>query len=182
MVTALLGGFDQVASEEPGTLPAVAVDDEFNGGPWVITVESAQVGRNLRNYHPQNERDLVLQVNVRIAKVDNCICSVLDAITVRDLPVRSTLGQSEDDDGVPPERIRSLRDNSLTLQAQVGLPIRVAYLWEIAEGTPLPDEITVVIYGGIRRYQNFRFLGTTIENYDPMATVTVPVLDRTVAA
>ena len=55
----------------------------------------------------------------------------------------------------------------------------MAYLWEIAEGTPLPDEITVVIYGGIRRYQNFRFLGTTIEIYDPMATVTVPVQDRT---
>ncbi len=159
----MLGGFDQVASEEPGTLPVVAVDEEFNGGPWLITVESAQVGRNLRDHRPQNERDLVLQVNVRIAKIDNCICSVLDAITVRDLPAPPTLGQSEGDDGVPPETIRSLRDNSLALHAQVGLPIRVAYLWEIAEGTPLPDEITVVIYGGIRRYQNFRFLGTTIE-------------------
>ena len=38
---------------------------------------------------------------------------------------------------------RSLRDNSLAVEAQIGLPIRVAYLWDVAEGTPVPKEITV---------------------------------------
>ena len=64
-------------------------------------------------------------------------------------------------------------------EAQVGLPIRAAYLWELAEGTPVPTEITVIINGSIRRYQNFRYLGTTIEDEEPKATVTLPVVNRT---
>jgi hypothetical protein len=171
-VTAVLGGFDQVASDEPDTLPVVAVDEEFNGGPWLITVESAQIGRNLRDYRPPTEGDLVLQVNVRIVKIDNCACGILDAIDIREFP------------GLTPDlaTTRSLRDNTLALDAQIGLPIRVAYLWVIANGSSVPKEITVVINGAIRRYQNFRFLGTTIEIVEPKATVGVPVLDRTGAA
>lgn len=168
-VTAVLGGFDQVAAAESEELPVVAVDEEFNGGPWLITVESAQIGHHLRDFRPPNEGDLVLQVNARIAKIDNCTCSLLDAIEVRDVP-----GLAEDD-----VKTRSLRDNSLTLDLQVGLPVRVAFLWAVAQGTPVPKEITVVINGSTRRYQNFRFLGTTIEIDEPKATVVVPVVDRT---
>ena len=180
VATALLGGFDQVASVEPETLPVVAADEEFNGGPWLITVESAQIGRNLRDYNPSNEGDLVLQVNVRIARIDNCTCSILRAIGIRDVPgVRNAVESSLYGAGIPAATTRSLRDNSLVLEAQVGLPIRAAYLWELAEGTPVPTEITVVINGSTRRYQNFRYLGTTIEDDEPKATVTLPVVDRT---
>ena len=117
VATALLGGFDQVASVEPQTLPAVAVDEEFNGGPWLITVESAQIGPNLRDYNPSNEGDLVLQVNVRIAKIDNCVCSILRAIGIRDVPgVRTAAFESTiDAAGIPATTTRSLRDNSLVL-------------------------------------------------------------------
>jgi hypothetical protein len=168
-VTALLGGFDQVGRAETSDLPVIAVDEEFNGGLWLITVESAQVGRNLRDFRPATEGDLVLQVNVRIVKTDNCTCGVLDVIDLRDVP-----GLSEND-----VTTRSLRDNSLALDLQVGLPIRVAFLWPIAQGTPIPPEITVVINGSTRRLQNFRFLGTTIEIDEPKATVIVPVADQT---
>ena len=171
-VTAALGGFEQVPSDEPDALPVVAVDQEFNGGPWLITVESAQVGRNLRGYRPPAEGDLVLQVNVRIHRIDNCVCGVLDAIELSDVP------------GVPAEAVttRSLRDNTLALDAQIGLPIRVAFLWVVAQGTPAFQDVTVIINGSVRRYQNFRFLGTTFEIDEPRATVVVPVLDRTDAA
>jgi hypothetical protein len=180
VATAVLGGFDQVAAnDDPSKLPVVAVDAEFNGGPWLITVESAQIGRNLRDYHPSNEGDLVLQVNVRIARTDNCLCSVLRAVEVKGVP---GVKQDPGKDTTPADTTRSLRDNSLVLEAQIGLPVRVAYLWDVAAGTPVPKEITVVVSGAIRRYQNFRFLGTTIEIHEPKATVTVPVVDRTVAA
>jgi hypothetical protein len=169
-VTALLGGFDQVASAQPTTVPAARVDDVVNGGPWLISIESAQIGHDLRDYRPPDDGDLILQVNARITVIDDHTRAILDAISLDG----KTPGVTEQD-----STIRFLHDNTLALEAQPGLPVRVAYLWVIAKGTAIPKDVTVVVHGYTRRYMNFRFLGKTIEKESPQATVTVPLLDRT---
>ena len=169
-VTAFLGGFDQVVSTPSTTVPAVAVGEEFNGGPWLIRVESAQIGHDLRDYKPQNEGDLVLQVNVGITVVDTRTWSILEAVTLK-------TGGTEP---VKAERIRYLRDNREAYDVQPGLPERLAYLWAVPKGTTVPHEITIVIKRYERRYQNFRFLGSALDfDLTEKATVTVPLLDRT---
>ena len=170
VIAALLGGFDQVAGATPDTVRAAGVDEEVNGGPWLISVESAQIGHNLRDYRPTDDGDLVLQVNVRITVVDDHTHSILDAISLD----ANTPGLTEED-----STTRFLHDNTLALEAQPGLPVRIAFLWVIAKGTALPRDVTVVVHGSTRRYMNFRFLGKTIENESPQAMVTVPLLDRT---
>ncbi len=168
VAAALLGGFDQVGNASSTPVLVAAVDEEINAGPWLITIESAQIGHRLREYGPPE--DLVLQVNVRIAVVDSHTRSILDAISLDE----NTPGVTE-----PDSTTRFLHDNTLALEAQPGLPVRVAFLWIIAKGTAVPQDVTVVVHGYIRRYMNFRFLGQTIEKESPQATVKVPLLDRT---
>jgi hypothetical protein len=169
-VAALLGGFDQVADSSSTTVPAAAVDEEINTGPWLITIESAQIGHRLREYGPPDDGDLVLQINTKITVVDDHTRPILDAISL-DPTTRGVKDQES--------TTRYLHDNTLALEAQPGLPVRVAYLWIIAKGTAVPRAVTVVVHGYTRRYMNFRFLGKTIEKESPQATVTVPLLDRT---
>ena len=49
----------------------------------------------------------------------------------------------------------------------------------VPAGTPVPDEITILIPITYRRYQSFRFLGETIEHSDVTAEVRVPIVDGT---
>lgn len=170
--TAALGGFELVAppSDEP---IAVAVGEEFNGGPWLVTVESAQIGYNLRGHGSYPDRALVLQVNARIEIVDHRTRYVfgLDRI----LTLQGVTGVKENS-----EDWVSLRDNSGAGALQPGLPERVAFLWELEPGSPVPDEVTVLVTSLYRRYVSWSFLGAEeIEHDGTPAAVRVPVLDRT---
>ena len=169
--TALLGGFDRVVAPVPERVPA-AVGEEINAGPFLVTIESAQIGHGLRGRNLGDDGDPSLQVNVKITVLDNRTRYIGEAIELEGV------------DGLidPSATPHSLRDNSLVFQAQPGLPVRVAFLWPIEAGTPVPDEITVLIPIIYRRYQSFRFIGETIEHSDASAQVRVPVLDRTATA
>jgi hypothetical protein len=171
VATALLGGFDRVVATDPERVPA-AVGEEVNAGPFLVTVESAQVGLGLRGRTLGDEGDPSLQVNVKITVVDNRTRYIGEVVELEGV------------DGLidPSPTPHSLRDNNLVFQAQPGLPVRVAFLWPIEAGTPVPDEITVLIPITYRRYQSFRFIGETIEHSDVTAEVRVPVLDRTASA
>lgn len=171
-VTWALGGFDQVVPPQQETVP-VAVGEEFNGGPWLVTIESAQMGYNLRGEADFDEdRTLVLQVNVRIEVIDKRTRSVFGLyppVDLQDLPgVRP---------GLP--TTRSLRDNSTVTDLQPGLPVRLAYLWQLEPSTAVPDEVTVVVNALERRYESWEFSGTMSEYPTVSGVVAVPVRDRT---
>lgn len=170
-VTWVLGGFDQVVPPQQETV-SLAVGEEFNGGPWLVTIESAEIGYNLRGQSDFGDVTLVLQVNARIEVVDNRTRSVFGLIPPMEL---------HDVPGVRPglPTTRSLRDNSPVTDLQPGLPVRLAYLWQLEPGTPVPGEVTVLVNGVERRFESWRFAGTVSEFPTVSAAVTVPVLDRT---
>jgi hypothetical protein len=176
-VTAAMGGFDLVTPPLSDDVP-VAVGEEFNGGPWLVTVESAEIGYNLRG-HGRGERTLVLQVNARIENIDNRSRYVDGLVPILDFARVPGLVEGFTD-------IRSLRDNSQVADLQPGLPERVAFIREIEPGTAVPGEVTIVISSLVRRYESWEFTGSLTEDkYDdrgdvvPPGVVTVPVLDRT---
>jgi hypothetical protein len=173
-VTWALGGFDEVVPAEQDVVP-VAVGEEVNGGPWLVTIESAEVGYNLRGETDfSDDPTLVLQVNARIEIIDQRTRSVFGL----DPPL-----ELQDVPGVQPGQptTRSLRDNSTVTDLQPGLPVRIAYLWRLEPNTPVPDEVTVVVNILERRYESWRFSGTVGEFPIQAAAVTVPVQDRTAA-
>ena len=171
-VTFALGGFDQVVPAQQDTVP-VAVGEEFNGGPWLVTIESAEIGYNLRGQGDFSEdRTLVLQVNARIEVIDQRTRSVFGL----DPPL-----ELQDVQGVRPglPTTLSLRDNSSVTDMQPGLPVRLAFLWQLEPNTPVPNEVTVLVNALERRYESWRFSGSVSEFQIYAAAVTVPVLDRT---
>lgn len=170
-VTAALGGFDQVVPPPVDPIP-VAVGEQFDGGFWLVTIESAEIGFNLRDFQDSGEdRTLVLQVNARVEVTDDRtrrLSEVLDLDGVDG--VRESI--------LNPTGV-SLRDNSPVDTLQPGLPVQVAVLWALDARPTVPDSVTVLVNSLIRRDEFFEFTGNTIEAEEPSGSITVPVQDRT---
>jgi hypothetical protein len=172
-LTAALGGFDQVVPPEPDPVP-VAVGEEFNGGPWLVTIESAEIGYNLRGHTASGEdRTLVLQVNARVEVIDNRSRYAMELHPMVDF---TQVAGVRDGFSLTP---LSLRDNSLVSDLQPGLPERIAFVQELENDTPVPDEVTILIGRLDRTYEFWSFIGGTIEHDRPSGAVVVPVVDRT---
>jgi hypothetical protein len=177
-VAAALGGFEEVVAP-PGDAIPVAVGEEFNGGPWLVTIESAEIGYNLRGRTGLGEdRTLVLQVNARVEIVDDRTRSMYGLVSMLELRKGPSLAESSLTADFT--EARSLRDNALVTELQPGLPERVAFLWDLDPETAVPDEVTVQVNALVRRYESWRFLGSVSEFPEALpAAVTVPLVDRT---
>lgn len=165
-VTWALGGFDEL---EPADRVPVALGEEFYGGPWLVTVESAEVGYVDLDDQPT----LVLQVNARVEVVDD---------RTRHLPFEmDAILTPYELAGIAPGRpvVRSLRDNSLVTDLQPGLPVRVAVLWRLEPGAAIPDEATLLVSAIERSYDDVELTGSEREHRARPGVVTVPVVDRT---
>lgn len=169
-VTAALGGFDQVMPPPVDPIPVV-VGEQFDGGFWLVTIESAEMGYNLRDFQDSGEdRTLVLQVNALVEVTDDRTRRLREIVDLDGVDgVRESIFNPS---GV------SLRDNSTVDTLQPGLPVRVAFLWSL-DARPVPDSVTVLVKSYIRRDAFFRFTGETIEATEPSGSITVPVQDRT---
>jgi hypothetical protein len=74
----------------------------------------------------------------------------------------------------------STGDEKIVGFAQPGLTNRVSFLWEVDAGTPMPNEVRVLVIGFHERLTNFTIFNTTVDDVRVDATVTVPVTRSTV--
>jgi hypothetical protein len=80
---------------------------------------------------------------------------------------------------VEPHRHIMIRDNELAAYLQPDLPERVAFIWEVKAGTPVPKELTITLHSAYSKVSSFTIINATIPYDDPAAKVNVTVTNRT---
>lgn len=165
-----LGGFDRA----PGVshdLPVAQPNKLFIAGIWEVTIESATAGNELRGVRPQDDGNYLIEVDATLTNRRERTEAVFDRL----VPADTVAGLVEKD----PSRYVMIRDNRLASYLQPDLTERIAFIWEVKAGTPVPKTMDLTIVGVYPRKTSFAILNYIVPFDDPAATIAVPVTDRT---
>jgi hypothetical protein len=166
---AAFGGFERAGVNRG--LPAIQTNELFTAGIWDITVESATAGKSLRDFKAE-EGNYLIEIDVTAVNHYTRSRFVTNALELKGI----TGLVAEPDD---PDRVFYIRDNRLAAELEPDLPERIAFVWEVKGGTPVPKQLDVVVYSDIPKVASFQVDNQILVYHDPAATVVVPVTDRT---
>ena len=150
-VLGLTGGLDPVSKPPPAPLPTVAVSQAVDAGPWRASVTNAAAAKDFGSFKPKTEGNWLLAVAVRIEVTgpDSVRASLLNQIAR--LPEFAGLVDNREPDqrvgGAEPLAVLLIRDASNLEYINPGLPERVAYIFEVTAGTPVPKQVVVALSG-----------------------------------
>jgi hypothetical protein len=171
-VLGVTGGLRAAPTPPPPRLPTVAVNEAIDAGPWKLSVTNAAAVTELGPYKPKTEGDWLLAVAVRIEITgpDSESGALLDDVAT--LPDFAGLVEAE------PMAVALVRDASRLEYVHPGLPERVAFIFQVKAGTPVPADVLVALRGWTAA-ASFQHRGR-LEWRDEgeRARVTVPVANR----
>lgn len=177
LAVGLTGGLDRVP---PPELPVVAVDQPNEGQPWNVTVSRAVLAADLDPVLPQEDGYFLAVVATVEVTADETRGDVYDILCVTGI---DGFAREHDDspfcpDGTLADDVRLVRDPAEPAgHLHPGLPEQVAFLWELAAGTPPPAGVHVEIIGKTYRESTLTGLMEWLDEA-PRAQLTVPVEDR----
>lgn len=177
-VVAAFGGFER-AGIASGT-PTAEVNQVVSAGFWDFKVEGAFAGEQLHGHTPRNDGNYLLEVDVKVTNNYTRSYGILDSFQLQDFDGVATGGIMVDD--ASPRYAYFLRDDRLAAELQPGLPERIALVWEVKAGTPVPKELRLLMFSDIPKVASFQVVNSVIVHHDPAATVVVPVTNRTTSA
>jgi hypothetical protein len=138
---ALTGGLDQVPQPPPAPLPTVAAAQMVDAGPWQAGVTNAVATTDLGQYKPRTKGNWLLAVAVRIDLRSPDSLPATRMTGIASLPELAGLIAGD------PIAMALVRDGSSLAFLNPGLPERVAYIFEVAAGTPVPKQVVVALNG-----------------------------------
>ncbi|HEV7948717.1 MAG TPA: hypothetical protein VGP24_03015 [Glaciihabitans sp.] len=173
-VSALFGGLEDV---EPTSLPELDAGETFTGAQLAIAVERLVLIDAFPEQGIQPEEGNRLLVVV--ATVEN----------VWDKPVSTynNIGAADNirlhgidgfDEDTPPTRVDVLSDSASYPQLQSGVPIELAYMWEVPQNLLSEgDDLQLDIYDKVYAPKGFVTYGERFDSPFIAATVTLPIDD-----
>jgi hypothetical protein len=168
-IVGAIGGFERAGVSHE--LPAVEQHEAVDAGDWEFTVDDAVAGLELRDVQPSDRGNYLIEVDVTMKNVADRTRAVFDRVTINDV------------DGLvdaKPHRYIMIRDNGLAAYLQPDLPERVAFIWEVKAGSPVPKDLTVTLRGQYTKVVSWAaIVNSTITYDDPAATVHATVTNRT---
>jgi hypothetical protein len=164
----LTGGLDPVSQPPPAPLPTVAVSQAVDAGPWQASVTNAVAVSALGSFKPKTEGNWLLAVAVRIEVTgpDSLRAWSLDQIAR--LPELAGLV----DDRAPDRRTGGAEPAAVFLNP--GLPERVAFIFEVTAGTPVPKDVAVAL-NGYTAQMSWTTRRLVWDDFGEQARVVVPV-------
>jgi hypothetical protein len=170
-VVGLTGGLRTAPAPPPTPLPTLAVNDVIDAGPWKLSVTNAAAVTDLGAYKPRKEGDWLLAVAVRIEVTGPDSESGAMLGNVATLPDFADLVDAE------PMAVALVRDGSRLEFIHPGLPERVAFIFEVRAGTPVPASVVVVLRGWTAE-KSWTTRRWEWRNEGERARVTVPITNR----
>lgn len=166
-VLAQAGGLDKAPAPPAPVVPTVAVGETVDGGPWKLTVTNSTAARELGTFTPSTEGNWLLAIAIRIEVTGPESEEAAQMLKIATLPEFNGLT-----DRLP--TLALVRDASRVETLHPGLPERVAFIFEVSAGTPVPDEVIVAL-GGWTRERSWTTRRLQWTDFDVRARVRVPV-------
>jgi hypothetical protein len=174
-VVGAFGGFKQAEPTD-----TVQVNQVFAAGFWDFTVEGAFAGTELHGHQPRDDGNYLIELDVTMLNNYNRSYFIMDSFKLDGMPGLSAEGLMTDElEAGGPKYAYYLRDDRLAFDLEPGLPERIAFMWEIKAGTPVPKELRVVAFNDVPKVASFQVVNSIIVHHDPAATLVVPVTNRT---
>jgi hypothetical protein len=143
-VLGFTGGLDQVPPPVAASTQTVRADQTVEAGPWRATVNQAVASGDITDqYRASTKGNWLLLIAIKLDLTnygpDSLASSHFrEAVTVRDLP---GLVNPE------PKYMLLTRDATVFEFLNPGLPEQVLFVFEVAQSTPVPRQVTVVLRG-----------------------------------
>lgn len=174
----LTGGLDPVAQPPAAPLPTVTVSEAVDGGPWRASVTNAVAVKDLGSFKPKTEGNWLLAVAVLIEVTDPDSLRAWSLEQIARLPELAGLVDDRAPDrrtgDAEPVAVLLIRDASSLEFLNPGLPERVAFIFEVTAGTPVPTDVTVALNGYTAR-MSWTTRRLVWEDFGEQARVVVPV-------
>jgi hypothetical protein len=143
-VLGLTGGLDRVPPPAAASTPTALADQTVDAGPWRATVTKAVASGDISDqYRASKKGNWLLLIAIKLDLTNYSPDSLasshfFEAVTVRDLP---GLVNPE------PKYMLLTRDATVFEFLNPGLPEQVLFVFEVAQSTPVPKQVTVVLRG-----------------------------------
>jgi hypothetical protein len=165
-VLGVSGGLRRAPAPAAGP-PTAGVADTVDSGPWTAAVTGATAANAVGPYRPDGgDWLLVVAIQIAVPGPDGQGAENLDRIaSLPDLPGLTA---------PTPRWVVLRRDVSELTELNPGLPEQVWYIFEVADSTSVPANVTVQLSGYLSRYS---FVSRQVEwlDFGPRARVPVPV-------
>jgi hypothetical protein len=168
-VSGLFGGL-RPAPAPASVTPTLAPSAVSTGLPWNVTVNAVRLFDDLSPLVLENEGDRWLAVVVTIEITADASMNTF----VRALRIHGAEGLLTEE----PAQVRLASDASIAGYLHPGVPERLGFFWEQRADAPVPQRLTVEIFGRKHIISTITHLPYWLEDTDPRAVVTVPVDDR----
>jgi len=172
--SAAFGGLEEAAKEP---LPALEAGEAFTGAQLAIAIDRVVlIDAFPEQYIVPEEGNRLLVIVATVENVwDRPVTTYHDIGAADNIRLHNVAGLEAD---TPPSRVDVLSDSTHFSTLQSGVPVELAYMWEVPEETLLGvDELQVDVYDKVYAPGGFVTYGERFDDPFLSATATLPIED-----